>query len=256
MRTVTVNIRSLVVTVATAVAVLGAYAIGSAQTGTASADASAGAAPTGSASIQMTGTGESTGVPDRLEFSLDVQTRAGDVSTALRSADRATRHVLRAVRRQDIAPKDVQTTGLSINPTYDYSGDGPPVITGYAVTEAMSVLVRALPDAGATISAAVDAGGNAVRLHGVRLEIGDKGALLHRARAGAIDDARAKAQQYAAATGRTLGDVTSVREVHVNQSVPLAYPRATLDSAAPGSVPIRAGSADLTVTVSVVWSFA
>ena len=256
MRTVTVDLRSLVATAATAVAVLAAYAVGSAQTGTASAVASPGPAPISAATIVMTGTGESTGVPDRLEFSLDVHTRAGDVSTALRSANRATRHVLRAVRAQDVAPKDVQTTGLSLNPTYDYSSDGPPVITGYAVTESMSVLVRSLPDAGATVSAAVDAGGNAVRLHGVRLEIGDQGALLHRARAGAIEDARAKASQYAAAAGRTLGEVTSVREVHVNQSISRAYPRAALDSAVTGSVPIRAGSADLKVSVSVVWSFA
>lgn len=123
-----------------------------------------------------------------------------------------------------MATKDVHTTGLSINATYDYSGDGPPVITGYAVTQSMSVLVRDFSRAGATISAAVGAGGNAVRLHEVRLQI---------------------------------GDVSSVREVNVSPSMDKVYRSAAFDTAAsPASVPIRAGQAELQVTVSVVWSFA
>ena len=122
--------------------------------------------------------------------------------------------------------EDVQTTGLDIHAAYDYSGEGATVITGYAVSQRMSVMVRSLPDSGDAISAAAAAGGNAIRLHGVKLRVGDEFGLLRKARDAAIADARAKAEQYA------------------------AYDRV----AALSAVPIRAGSADLSVSVSVVWA--
>lgn len=255
MATVTVSVRSLVVTVAATVAVFAAYLVGSTGVATSAAVAAQQPASGDVPSIVMTGTGDASGVPDQLTFSLAVHTTAADVSTALHSSSTTTSHVLHAVRAQQVAPKDVQTTGLSINAIYDYNGNGPPVITGYAVSQSMSVLVRRLSDAGATISAAVSAGGNAVRLHDVRLQVGNEDALLHQARAAAFDQARVKAEQYAAAAGRQLGAVSSVREVHVASSVDQSFRSAPLDAAAAGSVPIRPGTADLHVTVSVVWSF-
>lgn len=255
--TITVSVRSLVITTAVAISVAAAYALGSAQSGASPAFAAEASAPSDVPSIVMTGTGEATGVPDQLVFSLAVHTSASDVSTALSSANAATRHVLAAVNGQGVARKDVQTTGLSISPTYDYSSDGPPVITGYAVSESLSVLVRSLPDAGSIIGSAVNAGGNAVRLHDLRLQIGDEDALLRKARADAFAAAKAKAEQYAEASGRQLGEVTSIREVHIAPHINGLYRSASLDAVALGKVvPIRAGSADLKVTVSVVWSFA
>jgi len=68
-------------------------------------------------------------------------------------------------------------------------------------------------------------------------------------------DATAKAHQYAEASGRSLGEVLLVTE-DTGAGPVVAY-EAVRDSAvdfAAGSVPIRAGSADTKVTVSVVWS--
>jgi uncharacterized protein YggE len=258
MRTsVTFTVRSLVITAAATLAVLAAYVIGSTQAATSTAVAAQEPVSADSPSIVMTGTGDATGTPDQLKFSLEVRTTATDVSTAIGSANATTRRVLSAVEEQGVESEDIQTTGLSINTTYDYSSEGPPVITGYAVTESMSVIVRKLPDAGATISAAISAGGNAVRLSNVRLQIADEDALMDEARAAAIDEARAKAEQYAAAAGRELGEVSSVREVNVspggNQVYGLAAAR---DSAYLSKVPIRAGTAEVDVTVSVVWELA
>jgi hypothetical protein len=250
---VTVSVRSLVVAATSTAAVLAAYLVGSAAPGGVTASAAPTTRSSDPPSIAMTGTGTVTGVPDQLSFDVAVQVQAADVSTALESANTRTRAVLGAVRAQGVALPDVKTTGLSIQPVYDYSGDGPGVITGYEVSEELSVLVRDLPDAGETISAAVAAGGNAARLHGVRLQIGDKDALLHQARDAALADARAKAEQYAAAAGSSLGDVLSVREVHASAPSPLVSDGA-FAKAPEASVPIRAGTSELDVTVSVVWT--
>jgi uncharacterized protein YggE len=253
--TVTLRIRTLVLAIAMAVALCAAYFFGTTASATSNAAAATDTVTGDVPSIVMSGSGDATGVPDQLTFALAISSTASDVSSALQSASTTTAHVLQAVDAADIARKDVQTTGLSVNPVYDYSGNGPGVITGYNATEDMSILVRSLPDAGATITAAVQAGGDSVRLHDVRLQIGDKDALMHQARADAFAQARTKAEQYAAAAGRQLGDVTSVREVSSGGStLPVAF--AAASDSVERSVPIRAGTADLHVTVRVVWSFA
>lgn len=253
---ITVSVRSLLVGVVTTTAVGASYLVGSTQAGSPRAYAAEDPAAPENSSIVMTGSGEAHGVPDELAFSMSVNTNATDVSTALTQANHVTRRVLRAVHDQGIASRDVQTTGLSIHPNYDYSGEGPAVITGYGVSQRLSVLVRTLSDGGATISAAVSAGGNAVRLSGVHLQIADTDDLMRRARAAAFAEARAKAEEYAQASGRQLGAVTSVREVSAHQPEGVALGRVAAAMDQLSSVPIRAGSADLRVIVSVVWSFA
>jgi uncharacterized protein YggE len=203
----------------------------------------------------MSGTGTATGVPDQLSFKVGVHAVAPDVSTALNSASSTTSKVLAAVQEEGVDKDDLQTTGLTINAMYDYSDDGPPVITGYSVSQNLSVLVRSLPDAGTTIAAAAEAGGNAIRLSGVRLEVGDEDGLMAAARAAAIEQAQEKALQYAEASDRTLGDVLLVREGGGGTHARLALGRETYATAdAMRAIPIRAGKADLEVQVSVVWS--
>ena len=106
----------------------------------------------------------------------------------------------------------------------------------------MTASVRDLTKAGATLSAAVDAGGNAVRVDAVSFALEDTNGLVAGARKGAVDDAKAKAEQYAAAAGRSLGAVQSISEV-VTSPTPqymdgIAYAR-TAALAAP--VPLQAG---------------
>jgi len=259
--TLTVSIRTLLVAVAVCAAVIVAFLLGSGRQD----DARAAAAPAATApavsadapTIVMAGSGEATTVPDQLTFAVEVRKTAASVSTALNQSSRTTRAVLEAVAAQGVERDDVQTTGLDIHATYDYSDDGPPVITGYAVSQRMSVLVRSLPDSGDAISAAAGTGGDAIRLHGVKLRIGDEAGLLRKAREAAMADAQAKAQQYAEAAGQSLGEVLSVREsLGGGGRQKIGYERAAMGLAADAyrSVPIRAGSADLDVTVSVVWA--
>lgn len=259
------TVRSLALGAAAALTVVSAYAVGAAggdggDVGSAAADAAGtGAAPTGSGegdqrrTLSLQGTGESTGVPDQLTFRLAARAKADDVSTALGDASSTLRRVLGALREAGVRGKDVRTTGLSVQPDYAYYPSGPPVLTGYVATQSVSVLVRELADAGATITAATVAGGNAVRLSGVDLRIGDRDALLAEARDAAVGQARTKAEQYAAAAGDTLGAVLSVREVAARGGapVPSAYGGLTRDAVA--AVPIKAGTQDLRVTVAVVW---
>lgn len=259
---INVSTRALAVIGVILLALITAYSIGSAQAdappnranGAQPTDTDTGAEEPG---IIMTGTGEATGVPDQLAFSLAVKATGDSVSAALDSANAISRRAFDALGDAGVRADDIQSTGLSIDPRYDYSGEGPPVLLGYGVSQRASVLVRSLADAGAALSATVEAGGDAIRLSGLRLQIGDKDALLRQARQAAVEEATTKAEEYAEAAGRQLSEVTSLREVvstPANGRDYYAMDRAALADLS--KVPIRAGSSDLKVTVSVHWSFA
>jgi uncharacterized protein len=262
--TVTLSTRTLAVVGLILTALIAAYSIGSARADSPPAQAGSPVAqtstpaPADEPSLVMTGSGEAVGVPDQLSFSLSVKADGDSVSEALGRANATARRVFEALGREGVRADDIQTTGLSIDPRYDYSTEGPPILLGYRVTQRSSVLVRSLADAGEALSATVEAGGDAVRLGGLRLQIGDRDALLRQARAAAVEEATAKAEEYADATGRDLGEVTSVRELVATPRAPegdyYALKRGTLADIS--RVPIRAGSSDLKVTVAVAWSFA
>ena len=255
--TITVNSRTIAITVVAALAILAAYLIGSARPSVAGAatptvlSASTGSpADTG---ITVTGTGKVTGSPDTLRISLSVTATSQDVDTALASANKSAKAVQDAFLAKGVEKKDLQTSNVSIQPNYNSKG----APSGYAVSESMTASVRDLTKAGATLSAAVDAGGNAVRVDAVSFALEDTNGLVSGARKGAVDDAKAKAEQYAAAAGRSLGAVQSISEV-VTSPTPqymdgIAYARSAAQAA---PVPLQAGSQDLSVQVTVVYALA
>ena len=123
----------------------------------------------------------------------------------------------RALRKNGVEKKDIETTGLSIDPQYAYV-DHRSVLTGYRVKQSASVLVRSLRDAGKALSAAVSAGGNSSRVSRLNLQIGDQGALLAAARdTGRRRRRPPRPQQYAEATDQDLGDVVTLREVNATR---------------------------------------
>jgi len=264
--TVTVSVKGLLVSALVLLALVVAYLLGGGGGTTVPA---AQAAPTGSPAppadgqqertLRMVGTGEVTVVPDQLTFSLSVTSKALELDTALAEASRTMDRVLGRLRGFEVRENDVQTTGLQMHPEYDYPSYGPPVLTGYRVTQRALVKVRDLALGGKAVTAAVEAGGNGVRATNLRLGVADPEEALARARAGAVEAATAKAEQYAEATGQGLGDVLGLREVGDRTGGARdRWARAEMGRVAAydAAVPIRAGKEDLTVKVEVWWEFA
>lgn len=248
----TVSVGGMVVAGLALLALLGAFLLGAARPG----EADEAKATPGKRTVAMTGTGEVTAVPDEAAFGLSVTEKRPDVAGALAASNATTRRVLAALRKQGVASADVKTTGLSINPSYERDPDGRATITGYTATQRAQVAVRELADAGDVLAAAVTAGGNSVRVGGLTLVIGDPEALLAQARDKAVKAAQDKAEQYAAATGQSLGSVVSLKEAGRND-YGLYAESAGRDFAlaAKSSVPVQAGEEQVRVSVSVVWTF-
>jgi uncharacterized protein len=255
---VTVSVRSILLAGLVGLALVTAYLVGGQGEAVGAAASAAPQQQSGPRLMRMVGTGEATAVPDQISFSLSAQARRLDLDDAMSASSATMARVLAELGRYGVEKRDVQTTGLSMYPVYEYHSYEPPTLVGYRVTQRAKVLVDELTKGGPAISAAVEVGGNGVRVSGIRLGIADPEAVLDRARDAAVESATAKAEQYAAAAGQSLGDVVSIREVGRPAGPPrpqLAF-RGTLDSAeVTKALPIRAGKDDLSVRIQVVWAF-
>ncbi len=258
---VTMSVRSVLVAALVALALVVAYLLGGGGGGgspaqaaeTGEQDEPAGTSPR----LTMTGTGEATAVPDQLSFDLGVTLTRPDLDSALDAASATMERVLGVLEDAGVSRKDVQTTGLSMSPVYDYHPYGPPTLTGYRVGQRASVLVRDLKEGGAAVGAAVESGGDDVRVSDLRLLVGDDAAVMEQARDAAVAEATAKAEQYAAAAGQELGDVLTLKEVRAKPVPTPAYAQgAAIRDLSSKAVPIRAGKETGAVTVQVVWELA
>src|SRR5665647_425993 len=209
---------------------------------------------TGSPGINVGGRAKVAGTPDTLRLDLSVVASATSVSEALASANRSTSAVQKSLLDSNVQKKDLQTSGLNIQPEYDYSNNASPRLKGYQVTESISAKLRDLGRAGDVIGKAVSAGGNAVRVNGISLDLEDTSALVSSARDKAFANAKAKAEQYARAAGRSLGDVSSIAEdVTAPSPIPMPYGLDAASAKDMRSVPIEPGSQDVSVSVTVLF---
>jgi len=208
----------------------------------------------GGPGITVSGRADVAGTPDTLRLDLSVVATASSVSGALASANRSADAVQKSLLANGVQRRDLQTSGLSVQPEYDYSNGAAPRLKGYQVSESVSAKLRNLGRAGNAVGQAVSAGGNAVRVNGISLDLEETSALVSSARDKAFADAKAKAEQYARAAGRRLGEVMSITE-DVSTPSPIAMPYAAGDSAKlAASVPIQPGTQNVGVSVTVVFS--
>ncbi len=258
--TLTLASRQIAGIAAATLLLLGTYVLGASRNHADAAAEPAGAASlpgagpgTAPSAITVTGTGRVTGTPDTLRVDLGVSVTGKTVNQALTAASDKAAAVQDSLRGNGVAAKDLQTTGLNIQPGDESGQGGRSSLRGYQVDESLSAALRNLNTAGAVISAAAAAGGQATRIDGVSLDLEDTGPLLAGARTDAFAQARSKAGQYARAAGLSVGRVVSIQEaVQAPEPQSYAYPAASARNMA--SVPVQAGSQELAVTVTVTFT--
>jgi uncharacterized protein YggE len=202
--------------------------------------------------VTVAGSGKVTGVPDVLRLDLGVQRTGDNVNAALNAANADIKKIKASLNGNGVADKDIQTSQLSISPHWEQDGNNSRV-KGYDVFQTLTVKLRKLSDAGDTISDAAEAGGNATRINGVTFDIEDNEAMLKQARDRAFADAKEKAQQYARLAGRDLGEVSSISESQNGYSHPVPMYASEDSASAKSSVPLEAGTQQVTIDSTVVF---
>lgn len=199
--------------------------------------------------VSVEGVGRVSAVPDMAVVRLGVQREARDAGSAMTAASEAMTVVLEQIESAGIAPEDVQTTRIGLDPRWQHSETGaPPRITGYVATNSLSVTIRELGDLGGLLDAVVADGANT--MNGLSFEISETGSLEDAARVAAVEDARRKAGLLAEAAGAELGDVISIAEGTQGGGPAPMFEAALSDRAA---APVAAGQLEIVVTVRAVF---
>lgn len=196
--------------------------------------------------VRVTGSGVATAVPDVATVRFAVAAEAPDVSVALRRLAESVAAVGAALRAAAVADRDIQTTSLSVYPSYDPEGRN---VVGYRAQHQVRADVRQLGELGGVISAAVEVGDNHVTIDSVGLGLADTETLESQAREAAVADARRRAAELAGHAGAQLGSVVAVAEVTSVGGQPRGF-----KLAADTGVMIEPG--EQTVAVSVEVTFA
>ncbi|MGH9074681.1 MAG: SIMPL domain-containing protein [Acidimicrobiales bacterium] len=216
----------------------------------------AGSAPTGcsgAATITAEGTGTAQGTPDLLTMVLGVETQQPTASAALGRDNTEAQGLIATLEQGGVAAKDIQTSNLSIDPVY--SGKSPPRITGYQVTDEVTVQVHELSSAGSLIDAAASKLGNDVRFDGLSFSITDDSGPAAAAHTSAVHAAAARAKAMAAAAGVQLGLLCSISDVGSQQPQPQYFGAVAQPSGsvAAGNVPLQPGTQQVTADVTVAY---
>lgn len=207
--------------------------------------------------ITVVGEGLAPVQPNIAVANIGVQVANADVKAASSEAQEIMNAVLAAIKEQGVADEDIQTSGFSI-----FADFGPAGPTGeqtqtplYRVSNNVNATIRDLTTVPAVLDAAIAAGAN--NIFGVNFSIDDPSEAASAARAQAIENAQAKAEDLAQLTGLQLGNVVSVSEIigsrggFYGSSGLAAVSQAGVGG---GGGPIAPGQLNINVQLEVIYS--
>ncbi len=212
------------------------------------------AAPTADQpTVTVVGEGTANAIPDTALLHLGVETRGTTPGEALEACSRALEEVIAAVRAAGVEPPGLATGELSVHPDWEARPKGQRP-AGYRAAARLTARLDVPARAGQVATAAVTAGGEAARVHGLVLVVGDQAGVLAAARKAAWRDARGRAEQYAALAGVALGGVLRIEELAgARHTLPLALAGGYQAQAAAGPA-VEVGEAEVGARVAVTWA--
>lgn len=205
-------------------------------------------------SVTVSGTGQAAGVPDLATLRFSSVSRGETAAAAMAANARRATAMRDALRRAGVEPRDMQSTGLSLNAYYDSSRSSRPAsdrneVAGYEARNALMVRLRDVDEVGAVIDAAVRAGANG--LDSLNFGFEDEAALREAARVDAVRDAEAAATLLADAAGARLGRVLTIEEGGGGMG---PQPRMVMMESRDMATPIEAGEQSVTASVRITYA--
>lgn len=206
--------------------------------------------PPGPPSLNLVATGEAQVAPDLAVITFGVTNQANDAADALAANRTQMNAVIAKLKALGVEAKDIRTSDLSLNPQYAYNQGQAPKLTGYQVSNTVSVTAHDLAHLGALVDAVVSQGVNQVR--GVSFALADPSKAEDAARLDALKQLAHKADLYARATGfhearlRHLGEGTSAGPITPRLMV-------TASARVADATPVEPGQLKVQVTVNAAY---
>ena len=207
------------------------------------------------ATLNLSAQGETRVRPDMATITLGVTAEKPTAGEAVRANAAQMTQVIAALKKAGLADKDIQTSSLNLSPQYVYQENLPPRLTGYQVSNQVTLTVRDLTKLGQTVDATVSAG--ATNVGGISFGVADPKAAEDEARLKAVAALQAKAELYAKATGHRIARMASLSESGGYAPPPMpmpVYAMARMEKA--DSTPVAAGEVVVRIDVNGVYELA
>lgn len=199
--------------------------------------------------ITMNGSASVSALPDRMGISLAVEARHDQAQGAYSLVAQHSAEVIAALTRS--APESkLSTTGISLRTRTSWKNEEN-VVVGYEADTSLQLADLKVTEISAVLSAALDAGGDNLRINSLSAEVSDPVPAQVQARELAFADAHTKASQLAQLAGSSLGKVLNIKESRGAAPGPVRRAKAAVMAEA--SMPVVAGEQELSVHLEVSW---
>lgn len=204
--------------------------------------------------ISVSGTGTVMADPDTARLDLGVLSNNESLEVAQTEVSEGLANITTVLTDAGVAAEDIATTSYSVYPIAEYDRDGNNVgIERYEVSSGFSVVVRDIASVGTVLDAAVEGGANNV--WGISFYVEDPAPIATQARSLAVENARAKADELATASGMVVTNIVSITETSAPPPTPRLYDlgAAEMDEAGSASVPVSPGQSEIVVDLQITF---
>ncbi len=206
--------------------------------------------------LRVSATGTVKTRPDQITITAGVVSLGRTTREALAANNATIGRMIAAVRASGIEAADVTTSELGLKPRFskppkgsedddDESFAAKPI--GYTVMNKVKVRMRDLARAGALLSALVDAGANSI--DGPDFAVADPKPVKARARAAAMAEAVAEAQNYAEAAHMRIARVLAISDRSDDRDLYSSAQDIVVTGKRTAATPIEPGTLDTQATV-------
>jgi hypothetical protein len=161
--------------------------------------------------------------------------------------------LLETLKQLGLADKDIRTSNYSVyTERVSAPAMGAEISTEqmiYHVTNTVDVTVRDVNQIGEVLDKAVAAGAN--NIYGVNFSVEDTARLEADARAKAVTDAKARAEELAQLNGVQLGEVLTVSEVIGGSAYPMYRDAVGMGG---GGAPVQPGELEMSLSIQITYA--
>jgi len=164
-------------------------------------------------SIDVTGEGIVTIVPDKVTINVQVENKGQNPKELKQKNDDIVNTVLLFIKNMDINDSDVKTQYIRLNKNYDYQTK----TYNYIANQSISIILKDLSKYEELMNGLLGSGIN--RIDGISFSTSKEKELQSQARIKAMQNAKMKAEEYAAVLDQSIGKAISISEF-LNKSYP------------------------------------
>ena len=199
------------------------------------------------ATITVTGSASVSLKADYARISVGVSTKDKTVEAAAQANNAAIFAVIEALKEAGVAEEDIATSNYSVHAEYDYSSFGGQKLTGYNVTNQLTVIIRDMEHIGATLDKATAAGAN--NIYNIEFLSTKADEAQDEATVYAVQDAMRRAKLLAGAAGLELGGIKSISDTVASYGIVTRSYTSKLDMVAGNSILPDDTSVSASVTI-------